>query len=381
MVSGVFTIPLGGGTGESLVSPAADGLPVSTGAVAAPARTPQQYVGSRENRLVEAAINTLFATPHEGQPAVAASINPMVFFGPAGSGKSLLVLGVAARWQVQYPSDRVVTITGVDFLRRLAESIQVNGVDEFATGLAGASLLVMDDLQVVAGRGAAEEFLCGVLESRYAASLPTLASLDQSPAHHERLSQRLGGRLLTGLSVPLVHPGEHALKLILIQLAARSGLETDDSGCRVLLAGNPAAATFKTPRQLRQAVAWLAAEGCSLIDDSAAMAAVNHFSQARRPTLKFISALVGRRFNVTLEQLRGASRKQGLVSARSVAMLLGKRHGGLSYVQIGKFFGGRDHSTVIHACRRAEERIKSDPSFRQVLVGLDGELAESLTIE
>jgi len=375
VVSGVFTIPLGGGAAEPPVSPTGD----IAGQVAL-SRTSQHYVGSSENRLVEAAINTLFSTADGDGPID--SINPMVFFGPAGSGKSLLALGTSARWQAQYPSDKVIAITGVDLLHRLAESIQVNGVDEFAQRLAEASLLVIDDLHVVASRGTAEEFFCGILDGRCAASLPTLISLDQSPAIHDRLSQRLAGRLLTGLSVPLALPGENALKLILIQLAARTGLETSDQGCCVLLGGKEAAsAVFQTPRQLRQAVLWIAAGGYSLIDENSARAALEHFLQARRPTLKLISSMVGRRFNVTLGQLQGPSRKQSITRARSAAMLLAKQYSGLSYVQIGKFFGGRDHSTVIHACRRAEEKTGKEQSFQVLMAGLDRELNESLSVE
>lgn len=375
VVSGVFTIPLGGGTEEPPVSPTGD----SAGQMVL-SRTSQHYVGSSENRLVEAAINTLFSTADGDGPID--SINPMVFFGPAGSGKSLLALGASARWQAQYPSDEVITITGVDLLRRLAESIQVNGVGEFTLRLAEASLLVIDDLHVVASRGTAEEFLCGILDGRCAASLPTLVSLDQSPACHDRLSQRLAGRLLTGLSVPLAIPGESALKLILIQLAARADLETSDLGCRLLLAGKETmGAVFQTPRQLRQAVLWIAAEGYSLIDDDSARAALEHFLQARRPTLKLISSMVGRRFTVTLGQLQGPSRKQAIVRARSAAMWLAKQHSGLSYVQIGRFFGGRDHSTVIHACRRVEEKVGKDQGFQLLLAGLDQELNQSLSIE
>ena len=385
VVSGVFTIPLGGGSEESLVSPAATGVPASAGRgeLAGSMRTSQQYVGSRENRLVEAAVNTLFATSHsETGLSTPDSINPMVFFGSAGTGKSLLVLGVAARWKVQYPTDSVIMATGVDLVRKLTEAIQVNGVDEMASGWAETSLLVIDDIHVVAGRRTAEDFLCGVLDSRYAAGLPMLFSMDRSPANHDRLSQRLAGRLLTGLSVPLALPGRHARQLILIQLAARAGLKVDDAGCQLLLDGTPSTGVvFQTPRQIRQAALWMVSEGYLVVDEQAAKVVLEHFSKARRPTLKFISSLVGRRFSVTLGQLQGSSRKQGLVTARGAAMLLAKRHSGSSYVQIGKYFGGRDHSTVIHACRRATQKAEQDGGFRQALDEIDQQLTESLSVE
>ena len=170
--------------------------------------------------------------------------------------------------------------------------------------------------------------------------------------------------------------------MILIQLATRTGLETSDQGCCLLLRGKEATgAVFQTPRQLRQAVLWIAAGGYSLIDENSAKAALEHFLQARRPTLKLISSMVGRRFNVTLGQLQGPSRKQAIIRARSEAMLLAKQYSGLSYVQIGKFFGGRDHSTVIHACRRAEEKTEKDQGFQVLVAGLDRELNESLSVE
>jgi len=381
VVSSIFTIPLGGATEESL---ATDGGAdwSHAGAAEVSARAPQQYVGSDENRLVEAAINTLFASNHIDGRATPDSINPIVFFGPGGSGKSLLVVGVAARWQAQYPSDEVIQLSGVDLVHKLTEAIQVNGVEEFKNRLALASLLVIDDVHVIAGRGTAEEFLCGILEGRRNASRPTLISLDQSPAGHERLSQRLAGRFLNGLSIPLELPGQQALELILIQLADSVSIEADGEGCRLLLAGNPATGPiFKTPRQIRQAVLWLAAARYAQLDVEAADAALAHFLQAKMPTLKFISSLVGRRFSVTLGQLQGASRKQGLVRARSVAMLLGKRHSGLSYVQIGKYFGGRDHSTVIHACRRTETKAQEDSGFRQSLSVLENQLLETISTE
>ncbi|MDP7205145.1 MAG: hypothetical protein QGH11_06245, partial [Pirellulaceae bacterium] len=124
MVRSIFTIPLGAISEEPLAG-GAGADEARTGPAEIPARAPRQYVGSDENRLVEAAINTLFASNHIDGRATPDSINPLVFFGPGGSGKSLLVFGVATRWQSQYPSDEVVQLTGVDLLHRLAEAIQV----------------------------------------------------------------------------------------------------------------------------------------------------------------------------------------------------------------------------------------------------------------
>jgi chromosomal replication initiator protein len=367
VVSGIFTVPLG-------VQPE---RPTDT---TASAPVLQHYVGSSENQLVDVAVTTLFALEENGQ-RVPGSVNPIVFFGPPGTGKSLLVAGIGARWQAQYPSAKVVCRTGIDLCRQLTESIQANGVDEFRADMESADLLVVDDAQMVAGRSPGEDFLCCLLDSRAESGRPAIFALDQSPATHAQLSQRLASRLLSGLSVPLSPPGDGARQLILEQLADGARISVSADACRLITCSAPGKDVFRTPLQLRQLIQWLLSRGHDSLDDHSAQLAISHFDQARRPSMKLISLVVSRQFNIPVSQLRGAVRKRYIVRARGVAMLLCRRHSGKSFSDIGRFFGKRDHSTVIHACRRTETLAGGDPVLRRVVDQLGRQFSELLATE
>jgi chromosomal replication initiator protein len=103
------------------------------------------------------------------------------------------------------------------------------------------------------------------------------------------------------------------------------------------------------------------------VDEAAVRRFLAERSEQRRPTVNKIAAHVARRFHLKAADLQGKTRRREVVQARGVAMLLARRLTGASYQAVGRHFGGRDHSTVMHACRRIAEQLKSDPALKRTV--------------
>ena len=181
---------------------------------AAPSMLPE-YIGGSENLLVPAAVEALCQQPPK--------YNPVVFFGPTGTGKSLLVQLVATRWKRDNKSLRAVLTTGADFARDYAHAIETDSLSDFRTKYRRASLLAIDDLHEIGEKTAAQNELVRTLDVLLANHQRLVVTLPLSPAETTTLVPALTSRLSAGLTVPLQPPGPDARRLILRSLVATRG--------------------------------------------------------------------------------------------------------------------------------------------------------------
>jgi len=185
----------------------------------AAAALPPEYIGSSENLLVPAAVDALCRQPPK--------YNPVVFFGPTGTGKSLLVQLIAARWKRDNKHSRAVLTTGADFARDYAHAVEADSLSDFRAKYRRVGLVAIDDLHELGDKTAAQNELVRTLDLLVANQQRFVVTLPQSPAEIPALLPALlpalASRLSAGLTVPLQPPGPAARRLILRSLVAHRG--------------------------------------------------------------------------------------------------------------------------------------------------------------
>lgn len=313
------------------------------------------FVAGPENRLAATAVQAMLS--HTSRP-----YNPLVLYGPHGAGKSHLARGIAAQWRLD--GARVQCATAASFAGQWADAVETHAVEEFRLGYAGAALLVLEDVQRLADRRPAQIELVGLLDILLGADRQVLVTASECPTHLPGMVPMLRGRLVSGLSVPLSPPGPAARRAILGELAGLLGMKLPKTAAR-LLAGGPQVDVPELARSLARLQR--NTDRGARIDPDVVRRYLGKARRGRQVGPAEIAATTARYFALKPAQLRSGSRCRGVVTARGVAMYLSRQLTGESLQQIGRYFGGRDRTTVMHACRKTERLLKTDPAVAQAV--------------
>jgi len=237
-------------------------------------------------------------------------------------------------------------------------------------------------LHRLAARAAAQQFLISALDSLLKRGSGVIVTLPKSPQSVTGLAPPLVSRLMGGLVVRLALPGIEARQEIVRQTAARTNLRLNEQQIAELASSdNPTTDRYLSAPKIRQLVMQLAAdrelgrEQKTNDPKTTPERDVKQFkSLSRRVTL-----LVAKYFGLPVSELKSKSRRQAVADARGLAMYLMRSLTPLSYADIGRLFGGRDHTTVMHACRKVSAQLESDESLRRFAEELPQEVnAEGL---
>jgi chromosomal replication initiator protein len=330
------------------------------------------FIAGPENRLVGPAVRA-------AQSATATAWNPLLIYGPSGVGKSHLAQGIAAAYRAAHRRRKVICTTAADFARSLAEAIETQAVDEFRAKHRGAAMLVIEDLGGLVRRQASklnvQDELIHTIDAMTAEDRWVVATAAAPPWEMPWLSPPLAGRLSGGLVLPLALPGPEARKTLLQRLAAARGMALPNEVAAILAQGIAAAAPQLAGMATELAAA-LAIDGGRL-DQRAARQYVAQQARAAQPTLAAIAAAAARHFGLRLSALRGVQRRRELVTARGVAIFLARRDAKMPLDAIGRYFGGRDHSTVSNSYRKTEQALLEDATIRDAVERLRSELWKS----
>ena len=294
-------------------------------------------------------------------------VNPLFLYGPAGTGKSHLVSALVADITQRAPDLQVALLAAGDFALLLLPDAN----REELRSARQADLLIVEDLQHLPAH--LEEAFVHLMDRGIArgqqlvfTALSGPAQLTHLPA---RVTSRLGGGLVVGLEV-LSPDSRRAF------LGARLGRMGLDVPPEVIgwLAGHVAGSV----RQLEGAAARLAALARLDHQPLSVEAVAQHFgveASASQPTVERIVQRVGRYFQVEPRRLQERSRARSVLLPRQVGMYLARQLTGLSLEQIGAYFGGRDHSTVLYACRKVEQALAQDVGLSGAVRQLHADLA------
>jgi len=312
-----------------------------------------RFLGGPENQLMKHAIGEICA----GQVS---QYNPLVLCGPSGVGKSHLVLGLA-----QFVSSSGALVeSGADFARGYAVAVESRRVLAWREARRTTSLLVVDEIGPLADKPAAQIELLHTIDARLDAGLALIFTSRLPIRRISGLLPALAGRLTAGLVVPLALPGMAVRRTMLAGMAAARTLPIDDEA-RDLLATRLSVSAPELSGALHDlSIGLTAGQG---IDRRAVLAYLESRPHERAVTLREIASHAARHFALTVADLRGPSRRQNISLARSLAMYVARQVTDKSLEAVGKYFGGRDHTTVLHACRKIEELLIREPDVRRTV--------------
>lgn len=318
----------------------------------------EEFLVGPENRLAQVAIEIVL---EGGNP----DFNPIVLCGPPGVGKSHLALGLVSALRLRQRQRHTLYVTAIDFARELNDAIDTQSVEDFRQRYRQASLLAVDDVDLLADKPAAQRELVSTFDALTMTGGRLVATCSKPPEQLVELLPTLLSRLVSGLSVPLAVPGGEARLAYLMRLAETREIELGESEAELL------AAELELPLPgLSGALAQLElaaqADGGRITEQTIRKYLAER-ENPRSPTLSEIANATARHFSLKVADLRSPSRRRTVVTARDVAMYLARTLSGKSLKQIGKYFAGRDHTTVSHGCLKAERLLQTDPAIREAV--------------
>jgi chromosomal replication initiator protein len=292
------------------------------------------------------------------------SWNPLVFYGSPGSGKTHLLHGIVNSYRRRYPTRKVVYTSSARFSRQYSMTARKRASGRFREFYRRADLLVLDDLQDLAGKQGTERELTLTLDHLHAHGAQVVCAASSSPKRLNHLDA-LEGRLLGGVVVPLKAPDRETRLAVVRARCAKGFLHLEPAAVEILLGG------FNSVRELLTALTRLEAYGRHVNDrlDAPTVRQIlaDMLGQDLRPaTLELIAGFVSERLGCSLEQLKGRSRKGGVVRARRLSMGLSRALTTLTLREVGVYFGGRSCASVHFAEKRAFELQTSDPDAREL---------------
>jgi chromosomal replication initiator protein len=344
-----------------LVTPLSEGsfaLALSNGTTWA-----SQFILGPEGALLRCALDDFLGrdtTPYQS----------LVLHGAAGLGKSHLAHGIARRFAAEHPALSVVCETGADFARGYATAVETHDILSWREAHRGAALLVIDNLDELAGKSAAQIEFLHTVDALAEAGGRLLVTARSIPTRLPHLLPGLVSRLSAGLTVALAKPGPAARSAALECISRAMDISVADDALRLL-----ARELDVTMPELAGALHELTAptnspdshEQVTRIDHDRAVAYLAGRPAAREVPLGDIAARTARHYALAVADLRGPSQRQNIARARAVAMFIARQLTDKSLGAVGKYFGGRDHTTVLHGCRKTEELMMRDAELRQTV--------------
>ena len=325
-----------------------------------------RFVVGNNNQLAAAAAHAVAEQP-------ARMYNPLFIYGGVGLGKTHLMHAIGHAMLQRLPGKRVLYLTSERFTNELISAIQSGGMAEFRRMYRQIDLLLVDDIQFLEGKKQTQEEFFHTFNALHDAQRQIVLTSDRPPKDIG-LEDRLVSRFEWGLVTDIQLPDFETRVAILRKRALEDGLEI--SGMEEVLDFIARHCTSSV-RELEGAVIKLLAYSSltrrEINVELAREALVNVLrrGQADTPlTPVVVRQRVAEAWSVSAEALQSKKRTKDLTTPRQVAMYLIKDIFDLSLVEIGKLFGGRDHSTVIHSIAKVEEDMSTDPDFRQKVTDL-----------
>jgi chromosomal replication initiator protein len=336
-----------------------------------PKHTFPNFVVGPSNELAHAAA---FASAGGGGPRY----NPLFIAGGTGLGKTHLMHAIAHKVLDERPDSRIVYVSAEHFTNEFIEALQHHKMDEFrARYRTDCDLLLVDDIQFLAGREQTQEEFFHTFNALHDADRPIIVTSDKYPQQLQRMPERLVSRFTSGLVADIQTPQLETRVAIVRKKAELEGIELSDE-VAVMLAQN----VQSNVRELEGALIRLAAKSSLTgrhIDEEFALQELSLVSP-RRPELMSVEDIqraVCTHFRLSNSDLLSKDRHKSVAFARQVAMYLCRQRLKCSFPELGRAFGNRDHTTVMSAVRRVEALRQRDPQVNAHLEAIEQRLASS----
>ena len=331
-------------------------------------KTFESYVVGTCNKFANAA--ALAVADFPGQ-----NYNPLFVFGHTGTGKTHLVQAIGNRMRERNPNVGVIYTTAEDFVNDMIGGLRFKRMEEFRERYRQqADVLIIDDIQFLSGRDRSQEEFFHTFEALKNSGKQIVLTADVLPRDIDKLEPRLRTRFEGGLLADIQPPDVETMVAILQAKAAELSLDLDDDVALWIssrVQGNV--------RELEGAINRLAALKRFYDEPISVEFARRNLGgllteDPQVLTPDSIKKAVARFFNIKVSDLVGRRKLKGIVRPRMIAMYLARKQTGLSFPDLGRAFGGRDHSTVQHACKKVAQLVERDPDVRNHVEALERNL-------
>ena len=368
IVVGVEDAPLP--TPTSLSETLAVATPVATPVVAipAPARaervaplnrdaTFDTFVIGPSNRFAHAAALAVAEAPSQ-------AYNPLFIHGPTGLGKTHLLQAIAHYVTTSTPDMTACYVTCEAFTNDFIEALREKRIEQFKNRYRTYDVLLVDDIQFLSGREGIQEEFFHTFNTLHESGSQIVLSSDRQPREIARLEDRLRSRFEWGLITDVQPPDLETRIAILRKKASRDGITIDDPEVLAATAMRVQTNIRELEGALTRGVAFAMLNGEPLTVELVRDVLSSQYPEDSRPvTVESVQRVVAEYFSLSIDELRSERRTQTIVFPRQVAMYLSRELTDMSLPQIGRLFGGRDHTTIHYGHDKIAKRIKEDRSL------------------
>ena len=333
------------------------------GAPLDPRYTFGNFVVGKPNELAHAAARRVA----EGGPV---GFNPLFLYGGVGLGKTHLMHAIAHDYQVRHPAAQVLYLSAEQFMYRFVQALRESSIMDFKSMFRNVNMLMVDDVQFIAGKDSTQEEFFHTFNALVDQGKQIVISADRAPAEIKGLEERIKSRLSCGLIVDL-HPTTYELRLGILQSktegfrAQQPDLEIG-TGVLEFLAHR----ITTNVRVLEGALQRLFAHASLLRREITLEVAQECLADIlrtndRKISIDDIQRKVAEHYNIRLADMVGPKRARNVARPRQIAMYLAKQLTSRSLPEIGRRFGGRDHTTIMHGIRKVEELAVEDHALAE----------------
>jgi chromosomal replication initiator protein len=321
-------------------------------------RDDHSFLVLRENRLAFTAVSQLATATSAKGP-----IAPVTIYGPSGTGKSHLARHAVRAFHEHSSKERAISVTAAQFAEELAEASASKTLPDFVRRYrAPAGLFVCEDVQALSSRRETQEQLISLWNDLVARQARILITVDRPPGELRDVNPKLINRMQGGVCVGTARLGDASRQKLVSHFAQSMQLPLSDDQVRQLASagapnGHELWGLITAIRTRLKAKPQLGLKG-------ALEAVLGEQPDLQAPSLNEIAKAVAAVFGSKVAEIRSEARDRRLAIPRQMAMLIMRDVGRAQLGEIGEFFGGRTHSTVLHGCRRIADQIREDEKLR-----------------
>ena len=335
-----------------------------------PKYTFDTFVVGNNNRFAHAAALAVAESPAD-------AYNPLFIYGGVGLGKTHLMHAIGHYMLSQKPTLRIKYVTSEVFMNEMVNSLNKKTQAEFREKYRNIDVLMVDDIQFLTGKVGTQEEFFHTFNALHSAGKQIVLSSDKPPKEIATLEARLRSRFEWGLIADIGKP-DLETRVAILQKKAEDELLTVDPAILTMIAERVSSNIRELEGCLTRLVAYSSLTGRK-IDQALAEEALKEIfarSEPRHVTCEDVMESVATYYNVTVSDLKSPRRNREVAVPRQIAMYIAREIVGAPLTMIGDCFGGRDHSTVNHACQKVASDIKFSPALNNLVSDLMQQLQE-----
>ena len=325
------------------------------------------FVVGSSNQFAQAACQAVAELPSR-------AYNPLFIYGGVGLGKTHLLHAVGHQAAKIFSGLSVMYLSSERFTNELINAIRYDRTAEFRARYRTIDLLLIDDIQFISGKERTQEEFFHTFNDLYESRKQIILSSDCSPKDIPEIEERLRSRFEWGLIADIQPPDFETRVAILKKKAAIERVHLDDD-VAFLIAGRIKANIRELEGSLTRMIAFCALTGREMGVELAKEVLADLWGEEEKIiTIEQIQRRVGEHYGIKLSDLKAKSRTQAVAFPRQIAMYLARQLTHASLAEVGKAFGGKDHTTVLHAVDKIQNLLQEDHKLRKVVDGLIQEI-------